>query len=147
MRDENVERLFESAVDARNYLTGAPTDAQTRLLVELTSSSVGLRDFRRGLVYAQELLRNDDSYVSNLVAGDVLYGLRRTPEAIAKWRRSLELQPGGTAAMLRLVRHYRPMWPRDRPPEFKAWVDALAARSSGAEVPVPPAFLANPVEP
>ncbi len=147
LRDENVERLFESAVDARNYLTGAPTDAQTRLLVELTSSSVGLRDFRRGLVYAQELLRNDDSYVSNLVAGDVLYGLRRTPEAIAKWRRSLELQPGGTAAMLRLVRHYRPMWPRDRPPEFKAWVDALAARSSGAEVPVPPAFLANPVEP
>jgi spermidine synthase len=146
MRGENVDRLFESAVDARNYLVGAPADARNRILLQLAAASVNQRDFRRGLWYAQELLHNDDSYASNLVTGDVLYGLLRRPEAIEKWRRSLKLQPGGTAALLRLVRHYRPMWPRDRPKEFDAWAAKLA-KSYGAEIPVPPALLTNPVEP
>jgi spermidine synthase len=143
-RDDNVDRLLEFAVDVRNYLTGTPAgttvDAKNRMLLELAVSSVTLRDFRRGLVYSQDLLRNDDSCESHLVAGDVLHGLRRSSEAITNWRRCLELHPGDSAALLRLVEYYQPLWPRDRPPEFEAWIKALPERP-GAQVPVPQEYL------
>jgi tetratricopeptide (TPR) repeat protein len=142
----NTDRLFESAVDARNYISGVPEDTRSRVLLELSRSAVSLHDFRRGLVYSQALLGYGDSYTSSLAAGDVLYGLRRTPEAIEQWRRALELQPGDAAALLRLVRHYRANWPRDRPPEFRAWAAELAAKR-GALVPIPPDFLNTLAQP
>ncbi len=140
----NTDRLFEAAVDVRNYITGVAD--QPRALLELTRAAVLLRDFRRGLMYSQDLQGYGDTYTTGIASGDVLYGLRRTPEAIAKWRHSLELQPGGTAALIRLIRHYRMNWPRDRPPEFNAWEATLAAKTTGAIVPVPPEFLNNPSE-
>ena len=131
-------------MDVRNYLTGAPAgatiDAKNRMLLELAESSVALRDFRRGLAYSQDLLRNDDSCESHLVAGDVLHGLHRSPEAIANWRRCSELHPGDSTALLRLVEYYQPLRRRDRPPEFEAWIKALPDRP-GAQVPVPQEYL------
>jgi spermidine synthase len=143
-REDNVDRLLESAVDVRNYLAGAPADAtmdaKNLMLRELAESSVTLRDFRRGLVYSQDLLRHDDSCESHLVAGDVLHALRRSPEAITNWRRCLDLHPDDSAALLRLVEYYQPLRRRDRPPEFEAWIKALPDRP-GAEVPMPPESL------
>jgi predicted membrane-bound spermidine synthase len=150
-RDENVDRILEFAVDARRYLTGAPAetsrDARNRMLLELATSSAALRDFRRGLAYSQELARNDDSYASRLIAGDILHGLRRNPEAVTNWRRCLELQPEDSAALLRLVQYYQPLWPRDRPPEFDAWARALAEKSTGPKILVPREYLNSLGEP
>lgn len=146
-KQQNTLRLFESAVDARNYLTGATPETHSRILLELTNSAVSLRDFRRGLMYSQDLLGLGDSYASSLSSGDVLYGLRRTPEAIAQWRHGLELQPDGAGALLRLVQHYRIKWPRDRPPEYKAWEAALAAKRTGEVVAVPSGYLNSLAEP
>ena len=146
-RSANTERLYESAVDARSYLTGAPAGMETRTLLELANSSVVLHDYRRGLMYAQELLAYGDTYSSNLAAGDVLYGLRRVPEAIGKWRHSLELQPEDVPALTRLIRHYRPKWPRDRPPEYKTWIATLTAKTPPAAVAVPSEYLNGLWEP